>query len=55
VSAIGATLFLGGYWGPWVRQVPWLGIFYLFGENGLPAVLDDLDEGGPCARFRYDR
>ncbi len=30
VSAIGATLFLGGYRGPFVDQVPILGPFYLF-------------------------
>jgi len=29
VSAIGAALFLGGYWGPFVQQVPWLGPIYL--------------------------
>ena len=30
ISAIGATLFLGGYRGPFVDQVPILGPFYLF-------------------------
>ena len=29
VSAIAATLFFGGYLGPFVEQVPWLGILYL--------------------------
>ena len=28
VSAIAATLFFGGYLGPYVEQLPWLGIFY---------------------------
>ena len=28
VSAIATTLFLGGYLGPYVEQLPWLGIFY---------------------------
>lgn len=30
VSAIAAALFLGGFWGPGVAQVPWLGPIYLF-------------------------
>lgn len=29
VSAIAATLFLGGYSGPWVDSIPWLGPIYL--------------------------
>ncbi len=28
-SFIGAALFLGGYWGPFVDQVPLLGVLYL--------------------------
>ena len=27
---IGASLFLGGYWGPGVERFPWLGPLYLF-------------------------
>jgi NADH-quinone oxidoreductase subunit H len=30
VSAIAATLFLGGFDGPFVDQIPWLGPLYLF-------------------------
>ncbi len=30
VSAIAATLFLGGFDGPFVNQIPWLGPLYLF-------------------------
>jgi NADH-quinone oxidoreductase subunit H len=30
VSAILATLFFGGYLGPWVDQLPWLGPVYMF-------------------------
>jgi NADH-quinone oxidoreductase subunit H len=30
VSMIGATLFLGGYLGPFVDRLPWLGPIYLF-------------------------
>lgn len=29
VSAIAVTLFFGGYLGPFVEQVPWLGVLYL--------------------------
>jgi NADH-quinone oxidoreductase subunit H len=32
VSFIGATLFLGGYWGPFVDQVPLLGPVYLLAK-----------------------
>lgn len=30
ICMIGASLFLGGYWGPGVAQAPWLGPIYLF-------------------------
>jgi len=30
VAMIGSSLFLGGYRGPFVDQVPWLGPIYLF-------------------------
>jgi NADH-quinone oxidoreductase subunit H len=30
VAFIGAALFLGGYYGPFVDQIPWLGPLYLF-------------------------
>ncbi len=30
VSMIGSTLFLGGFQGPWVDEIPWLGPIYLF-------------------------
>jgi NADH-quinone oxidoreductase subunit H len=54
VSAISATLFLGGYYGPFIGQFPWLGPIYLgvkvvallFGMVWLRATLP---------RFRYDR
>lgn len=32
VSFIGSTLFLGGYWGPFVEQIPLLGPVYLFAK-----------------------
>ncbi len=54
VSTIGASLFLGGYLGPFVQQLPWLGpvylllkvVFLLFLMIWLRATLP---------RFRYDR
>ncbi len=54
VSAIAATLFFGGYRGPFVDAVPWLGpiyllikvFFLLFGIIWVRATLP---------RFRYDR
>jgi len=54
VSAFGATLFLGGFYGPFVDQLPWLGPIYL----GLKVVL--LLFGmvwfrATLPRFRYDR
>jgi NADH-quinone oxidoreductase subunit H len=54
VSFVAASLFLGGYWGPFVEQIPWLGplylslkvLFLLFLMVWLRATLP---------RFRYDR
>lgn len=54
VSAIAASLFFGGYRGPWVDQFPWLGPLYLlikvlillFGMIWVRATLP---------RIRYDR
>jgi NADH-quinone oxidoreductase subunit H len=54
ISAIGATLFLGGFRGPFVDQVPILGPFYLFFKiMVLLFVLIWLRATFP--RIRYDR
>lgn len=54
ISAIGATLFLGGYRGPFVDMVPILGPFYLFFKiMVLLFVLIWLRATLP--RIRYDR
>jgi NADH-quinone oxidoreductase subunit H len=54
VSMIGSTLFLGGYLGPFVDQVPWLGPIYLFIKTMIVLfILIWLRATFP--RFRYDR
>ncbi len=54
ISAIGATLFLGGFRGPFVDQVPILGPFYLFFKiMVLLFILIWLRATMP--RLRYDR
>jgi len=39
MSAIAATLFLGGYWGPFVDQIPLLGPVYLVSKIAILAFL----------------
>jgi NADH-quinone oxidoreductase subunit H len=54
ISFIGATLFLGGYWGPFVDQAPLLGPIYLFAKVViLLFVLIWIRATFP--RIRYDR
>jgi NADH-quinone oxidoreductase subunit H len=54
ISAIGATLFLGGFHGPFVDQVPILGPFYLFFKiMVLLFILIWMRATFP--RLRYDR
>ncbi len=54
VSAIGAALFLGGYWGPFVQQVPWLGPVYLLAKV-LAILFLMIWLRATLPRFRYDR
>jgi NADH-quinone oxidoreductase subunit H len=54
VSFVAATLFLGGYWGPFVDQVPLLGPLYLFAKVfGLLFFMVWIRATLP--RLRYDR
>jgi NADH-quinone oxidoreductase subunit H len=54
VSMIGATLFLGGYLGPFVNQAPWLGPVYLFLKTVFMIFLL-IWLRATFPRFRYDR
>lgn len=54
ISAIGATLFLGGFRGPFVDQVPILGPFYLFFKI-LVLLFLLIWMRATLPRLRYDR
>jgi len=54
VSAIAATLFLGGYSGPWVDSLPWLGPIYLLIKI-IILLFVIIWIRGTLPRFRYDR
>lgn len=54
ISAIAATLFLGGYSGPWVGSLPWLGPIYLLLKI-IILLFVIIWIRGTLPRFRYDR
>lgn len=54
VSLIGATLFLGGYLGPFITTLPWLGPIYLFIKTIIFLFLM-VWLRATLPRFRYDR
>jgi NADH-quinone oxidoreductase subunit H len=54
ISAIGATLFFGGYHGPFVEQFPWLGPLYLFLKIFI-LLFGQIWVRATLPRFRYDR
>ena len=54
VSMIGASLFLGGYWGPGVQTYPWLGPIYLF-IKVLILLFGFIWVRATLPRIRYDR
>lgn len=54
VSMIGVTLFLGGYLGPFIDQVPWLGPIYLFIKTAAWMFLI-IWIRATLPRIRYDR
>ena len=53
ISMIGSTLFLGGYLGPFVDQLPWLGPIYLFLKVAL-SLFVMIWVRATLPRFRYD-
>jgi NADH-quinone oxidoreductase subunit H len=54
ISMIAATLFLGGYLGPFINQLPWLGPIYLFIKT-LIMIFVFIWVRATWPRFRYDR
>ena len=54
VSMIGASLFLGGYWGPGVNTYPWLGPIYLSIKVFI-LLFWFIWVRATWPRFRYDR
>ena len=54
VSAMAATLFFGGYRGPFVDSLPWLGPIYLFAKIFI-LLFGMIWVRATLPRFRYDR
>jgi NADH-quinone oxidoreductase subunit H len=53
ISMIASTLFLGGYLGPFINQLPWLGPIYLFIKT-LIIIFVFIWVRATWPRFRYD-
>jgi NADH-quinone oxidoreductase subunit H len=54
VSMLATTLFLGGWNGPFVHRLPWLGVFYFLGKVILFLFLY-IWLRGTLPRFRFDQ
>src|SRR5256712_10822723 len=54
VSMLATTLFLGGWNGPFVHEVPWLGVFYFLGQSAL-FLFFYIWLRGTLPRFRFDQ
>ncbi|MBI4674954.1 MAG: NADH-quinone oxidoreductase subunit NuoH [Chloroflexi bacterium] len=54
ISAIGASIFFGGWQGPFVQQIPALGILYFFGKTIL-LIIVQLWFRGALPRIRVDQ
>jgi NADH-quinone oxidoreductase subunit H len=54
VSMLATTLFLGGWNGPFVHSLPWLGVFYFFGKVIFFLFLY-IWLRGTLPRFRFDQ
>jgi len=54
VSMLATTLFLGGWNGPFVHELPWLGVFYFFGKVIMFLFLY-IWLRGTLPRFRFDQ
>jgi NADH-quinone oxidoreductase subunit H len=54
VSMLATTLFLGGWNGPFIEQVPWLGPFYFLGKVTFFLFLY-IWLRGTLPRFRFDQ
>ncbi len=54
ISMIASTLFLGGYLGPFIDRLPWLGPIYLFIKTMI-VIFIFIWVRATWPRFRYDR
>ena len=54
ISSIAATMFFGGYLGPFVDQLPWLGPVYMFGKI-VALLFGMIWVRATLPRIRYDR